>query len=72
MLQEKAPEENIQRMAEMLRTEMAQRVTWMLAEYLDTPAKVKSAMQATPAASASLHGEAIGDDVLGDVTNSLL
>jgi hypothetical protein len=72
MREEKAPEENIQRMREAFCSEMAQRVTWMLAAYLDTPAKVKSAMRATIEASATLHGEALGDDILGEVTHSLL
>jgi hypothetical protein len=72
MHQEKAPEENIQRMSEIFRSEMAHRATWMLSEYLDTPAKVESAMRATIAASARLHGDALGDDILSHVTSSLL
>jgi hypothetical protein len=51
---------------------MAHRATWMLSEYLDTPAKVESAMRATIAASARLHGDALGDDILSHVTSSLL
>jgi hypothetical protein len=72
MREEKTPKENIQRMREAFRSEMAQRVTWMLAAYLDTPAKVRSAMRATIEASATLHGEAPGDGILGEVTHSLL
>jgi hypothetical protein len=59
-------------MSEVFRSKMAQRVTWMLAEYLDTPVKVASAMRATLAASSSLHGQALGNDVLGHATSSSL
>lgn len=71
MRSEDAPEENITKMKEIFRSEMIHRVTWMLAEYLDTPAKVEASVKAIMAASASLHGAKIGEDVLGDVTMSL-
>jgi hypothetical protein len=68
MRQEKTPEENIHRMCEIFRAEMAQRVAWMLAQYVDTPAKVVAAVRDTVVACARLHGETVGEDVLGDVT----
>lgn len=71
MRSEDAPEENITKMKEIFRSEMIHRVTWMLAEYLDTPAKVEASVKAIMAASASLHGVKIGEDVLGDVAMSL-
>lgn len=71
MREERAPQENIERMHEVFGAEMIHRVTWMLAEYLDTPAKVETGVQAVVAASASLHGDRLGHDILGDVTASL-
>jgi hypothetical protein len=41
MRQEKAPEENLHRMGHMFRDEMANRVVWMLAPYVDAPFKTK-------------------------------
>ncbi|KAJ4346289.1 hypothetical protein N0V95_005499 [Ascochyta clinopodiicola] len=71
MRNEDAPESNIAQMTEIFRSEMIHRVTWMLAEYLDTPNKVEASVKAIMAASASLHGARIGTDVLGDITTSL-
>jgi hypothetical protein len=72
MCEEKAPEVNIRRMSEIFRTEMTERVACMLAEYLDTPAKVESTMQATLAASVKFHGDDLGEDILGHTITSLL
>ncbi len=72
MREEKAPEENIQRMSEIFRFEMGQRIVSMLAEYLDTPTKVDSAIRATIAASAKLHGDNLGKDILKHTTETLL
>jgi hypothetical protein len=49
---------------------MVHHVTQMLAEYLDTPDKVESAVKTIIAASSSLHS-AIGDDVSGSIAASL-
>ncbi|KAF1358002.1 hypothetical protein EJ07DRAFT_180179 [Lizonia empirigonia] len=71
MRNEGAPEENILKMTDIFRSEMIHRVTWMLAEYLDTPPKVEASVKSIVAASASLHGAKIGEDVLGHVLQSL-
>ena len=71
MRNEGAPERNIAKMTEIFRSEMFHRVNWMLAEYLDTPAKVEASVKAVIAASASLHGAKIGDDILGHIIASL-
>lgn len=71
MRNEHAPEQNIIKMTEIFRSEMVHRLTWMLAEYLDTPVKVEASAKVIMAASASLHGEKIGEDVLGHVITSL-
>lgn len=71
MRNESAPEHNIEKMTEIFRSEMSHRVNWMLAEYLDTPAKVEASVKAVIAASASLHGAKIGDDILGHIIASL-
>lgn len=55
MREMKAPEENIGRISEIFRTEMTQRITFMLAEYLDMPAKFESITRALVVASAKLH-----------------
>ncbi|KAH8726211.1 hypothetical protein GQ44DRAFT_825951 [Phaeosphaeriaceae sp. PMI808] len=55
MRKEKAPKDNIKRMTKVFRYEMVRRVAWMLAEYLDTPIKVKSGIKFVIAASAQLH-----------------
>lgn len=71
MQNEGASQENIFKMTKIFLSEMIHRVTWMLAEYLDTPARVEASVKAVMAASASLHGGKIGEDVLGKVTASL-
>lgn len=71
MRNEHAPEQNIDKMAQIFRSEMIHRVTWMLAEHLDSPIKVESSVKAIMAASASLHGASIGEDVLSDIIASL-
>jgi hypothetical protein len=71
MRDEEAPEDNIIRTTDIFRSEMFHRVTCMLAEYLDTPGKVEASMKAIMAASASLHGAKVGEDVLGNVIASL-
>ncbi|KAF3005827.1 hypothetical protein E8E13_008316 [Curvularia kusanoi] len=71
MRNEGAPDQNIVRMTDIFRSEMIHRVNWMLAEYLDTPEKVEASVKAIIAASASLHGARIGDDILGHVLASL-
>ncbi|KAF1838351.1 hypothetical protein BDW02DRAFT_604750 [Decorospora gaudefroyi] len=51
MRKEKAPQENIQRAAEVFRSKLIQRVPCVLSQYLATPAKVDSAVRATIAAN---------------------
>ncbi|KAE8871680.1 hypothetical protein PTNB73_03139 [Pyrenophora teres f. teres] len=73
MREEKAPTANIQRMTEVFQSEMIQRLTSMLAEYLDTPAKVELAVHATVATTARLHGEPkLGEDIFSHISTSLL
>ena len=73
MREENAPIDNIQRMSEIFKSEMIQRLTSMLAEHLDTPPKVDLAVHATVAASARLHGEQkLGEDILSHVSATLL
>lgn len=62
MQAQNAPEQNITKMTDVFRSEMIQRVTWMLAEYLDTPAKAEASVKAIVAANASLHGVKIGEE----------
>lgn len=70
MREENAPEENITKMIEIYHGEMIHRVTWMLAEYLNTPAKVEKGVASIITASSSLHAEVSGD-ALGNVAPSL-
>jgi hypothetical protein len=72
MREEMAPENNIRKMAEIFRTEMAQRVASLLAEHLDTVTKVETMVQATIVASVRLHGSDLGGDILGHMIASLL
>ncbi|KAF1846032.1 uncharacterized protein K460DRAFT_119179 [Cucurbitaria berberidis CBS 394.84] len=71
MQEENASEENIARMKDIFRSEMMHRITWMLAEYMDSPARVEAGVQSMIAASAKLHGDKLGNDVLGDIITSL-
>ncbi|KAI4662149.1 uncharacterized protein J4E88_010939 [Alternaria novae-zelandiae] len=72
MREEKAPERNIERMSEIFQSEMEQRMASMLAEHLDTAAKIDSVMRTVLSASARAHGDKLGEDILGYVTDSLL
>ncbi|KAI4653107.1 uncharacterized protein J4E79_008620 [Alternaria viburni] len=72
MREEKAPEQNIERMGDLFRSEMAQRVASMIAGHLDTAAKVDSVLGTILFASARAHGDNLGEDILGYVTDSLL
>ncbi|KAJ4309613.1 hypothetical protein N0V94_008845 [Neodidymelliopsis sp. IMI 364377] len=71
MHSEGASERNITQMKDIFRSEMIHRVIWMLADYLDTPLKIEASVKAVIAASAGLHGDKIGEDVLGDIIKSL-
>jgi hypothetical protein len=66
MREEDAPPENIARMTELFHPELVERMTAMLAEYLDTPAKVKSCIQSIVTATSNLPTE-IGDDESKDI-----
>jgi len=72
MREEKAPEGNILRMEEVFQSEMEQRIASMLAEHLDTAAKINLVLKTILSTSARAHGGDIGDDILGHVTASLL
>ena len=72
MREEKAPEKNIERMSEIFRSEMTKHVVPMLAGTLDTAAKVDSVLRTLLSASARVHEDKLGDDILGYVTASLL
>jgi hypothetical protein len=63
MQEENAPNGNITKMSEIFRGEMIHRVTWMLAEYLNTPKKLKTGLKSIIAASESMHDE-IEHDIL--------
>lgn len=71
MRDEEAAEDNIAKTAEILRSGIFHRVTWILAEYLDAPLKVGASIKAITAASASLHDDEIGEDVLVTMISSL-
>ena len=71
MLEHNAPKQNIEKMNEIFRSEMIHRLVWMVAEYLDDTSKVESVVKSATAASAALHGNKIGPDILGNVIASL-
>jgi hypothetical protein len=56
MKEEEASEENITRMTEAFRSEMVHRVSWMLANYLDTPEKAERGIASVVLATNRLHG----------------
>jgi hypothetical protein len=70
MLENKAPEGSISRMTETYGMEMVRCITQMLANYLDTPAKIKSAIKSIIEASSNLHID-VEDDVLDKIATSL-
>ncbi|KAI4912988.1 hypothetical protein J4E85_010963 [Alternaria conjuncta] len=72
MREEKAPEDNIKRMKEVFRSEMEQRMVSMIAEHLDTAAKVDSVLRRILSASARAHGDNLGKNILGYITAGLL
>lgn len=67
MQEEHAPRQNVNKMKEVFRTEMIHRIAWMLAEYLDTPSKVKTGIHSTIAASRHLHGNKWTGNFLEDM-----
>lgn len=71
MREEGASKHNISKMAEIFHSEMLQCIMWMLAEYLDTSAKVEASVNAIMAATASRHGAKTGESLLGHVIASL-
>jgi hypothetical protein len=71
MREQNAPKQNIEKMREIFRSEMVHRLVWMLVEYLDDSSKVEAAVKAVTAASAVIHGDKFGPDILGSVINSL-
>jgi hypothetical protein len=71
MHEQHAPTQNIERMCQVFRSEMVHRLVWMLAEYLDDTSKVEAAVKSVTAASAVLHGNKLGLDILGNVVTSI-
>lgn len=71
MRAEKAPEASILKMHDIFRSEMVSRVIWMLAEYLDSPSKIKAGVESIIAASAARHGSKLGGDLLGHIVANL-
>ncbi|KAL6156404.1 hypothetical protein ACJQWK_09831 [Exserohilum turcicum] len=61
---------NIQNMSKVFEQEMVQRLISLLVKYLDTPAKVVSAVRDMVAATERAHSASIGD-VVGQITNGL-
>ncbi|KAF1920267.1 hypothetical protein BDU57DRAFT_508461 [Ampelomyces quisqualis] len=70
MQAEKAPPANIARMIEVYRAEMIHRASQMLAEYLDTPAKVQLAVESVIGASSSLYMH-LGGNIIQDIATGL-
>jgi hypothetical protein len=71
MREQNAPKQNIEKMREIFRSEMVHRLVWMLVEYLDDSSKVEAAVKSVTAASAVIHGDKFGPDILGSVIASL-
>jgi hypothetical protein len=71
MHEQNASKENIEKMTEMFRSEMIHRLVWMLAEHLDDTSKVEAVVKSVTAASAALHSDKIGPDILNNVITSL-
>ncbi|KAI4681320.1 uncharacterized protein J4E84_007556 [Alternaria hordeiaustralica] len=71
MREEKAPEKNIRRMSEIFGNEMTMRMASMVAEDLDTAAKIDAVLKAMLSTSARAHGDKIGEDILDHVIASL-
>jgi len=70
MREENAPEANVQKMIQVYKAEMIRRVTWMLAEYLDTPDKVETCAKSVVEASSSLHAQ-VGHSLFAKIATSL-
>jgi hypothetical protein len=71
MREQSAPKQNIEKMREIFRSEMVHRLVWMLVEYLDDSSKVEAVVKSVTAASAVIHGDKFGPDILGSVIASL-
>jgi hypothetical protein len=71
MREQSAPKPNIEKMREIFRSEMVHRLVWMLVEYLDDSSKVEAVVKSVTAASAVIHGDKFGPDILGSVIASL-
>lgn len=71
MKEENASKDNIEKMSDIFRAEMIYRITFMLAEYLDTAGKIERGIQSVIAASASLHHVDASEGLLGRITKTL-
>jgi hypothetical protein len=71
MREQNAPKQNIEKMRGIFRSEIVHRLVWMLVEYLDDSSKVEAVVQSVTAASAVIHGDKLGPDILGSVIVSL-
>ncbi|KAJ8108005.1 hypothetical protein OPT61_g8476 [Boeremia exigua] len=69
MRNEGAPEHNIAHMTKIFQSEMIQRVTSMLATYVDTQAGANPLTKAVMAAS-NIHRAEVDEDVLNDITEN--
>lgn len=72
MREEQAPEKNIRRMSEIFGNEMTKRMVSMIAENLDTAAKVDAVLKAILSTSTRAHGDKLGEDIVDYVTARLL
>lgn len=71
MRNEGAPEQNIAKMTEIFCTELTHRITRLLAERVDTAAKVEESVKAVVAACVSLHSAELDEDIIGRIITSL-
>jgi hypothetical protein len=71
MREQSAPKQNSEKMREIFRSEMVHRLVWMLVEYLDDSSKVEAVVESVTAASAVIHGDKLGPDILGSVLAGL-
>jgi hypothetical protein len=71
MHEKNAPEQNVSKMAEIFRSEMTHHLVWIVAEHLDDSSKVEAVVKSITAASATLNGEMVGRDILGNAIGSL-
>jgi hypothetical protein len=72
MTNEHASDSNIDKAKEIFQAEISRQLVWMLAAHLNTPFLLEAGVQSVVAASAHLHGDSVGRDVLGGIISSLV